>query len=73
VEFSFITNGLAAKFTNKTKGATSWTWSFGDGASSTARNPSHTYASPGVYTVTLTATGTNGATASATHPVSAGG
>ncbi len=73
VAFSFTVNGLAAKFTNKTKGAESWTWSFGDGASSTARNPSHTYASAGIYTVTLAATGTNGATASATHPVSTGG
>jgi glucose/arabinose dehydrogenase len=29
-------------------------WSFGDGSSSTAPNPSHTYASPGQYTATLT-------------------
>ncbi len=34
---------------------TSWLWTFGDGASSTARNPSHTYRSTGSYTVTLTA------------------
>ena len=35
---------------------TSWNWAFGDGATSTARNPLHVYAEPGVYTVTLTAT-----------------
>ena len=28
-------------------------WSFGDGNTSTAKNPMHTYTNPGVYTVTL--------------------
>ncbi len=37
-------------------GATSWSWSFGDGATSTDRNPVHTYAAPGEYTVTLDVT-----------------
>jgi PKD repeat protein len=32
---------------------TSWTWSFGDGTSSNLQNPTHTYASSGTYTVTL--------------------
>lgn len=32
---------------------TSWTWSFGDGSSSTDQNPSHTYSSAGTYHVTL--------------------
>ncbi len=30
-----------------------WNWDFGDGQTSTAQNPSHTYASTGSYTVTL--------------------
>jgi hypothetical protein len=34
----------------------SWFWNFGDGNSSTAQNPSHTYAAPGLYLVTLTIT-----------------
>ena len=34
---------------------TSWSWDFGDGNSSTDQNPSHTYASSGTYTVSLTA------------------
>ncbi len=48
---------LLVEFTDQswTGGApiTSWSWDFGDGATSTLRNPTHTYAQPGVYTVTL--------------------
>ncbi len=40
---------------------TSWAWDFGDGASSTERDPQHTYASAGSFTVSLTATGPGGA------------
>ena len=35
-------------------GATGWMWEFGDGETSTERNPVHTYAAPGTYTVALT-------------------
>ncbi|WP_372961503.1 PKD domain-containing protein [Methanoregula sp.] len=38
----------------------SWLWDFGDGTNSTQRNPSHTYALPGTYSVTLTATNSVG-------------
>ncbi|MCX6693839.1 MAG: PKD domain-containing protein [Methanomicrobiales archaeon] len=42
------------QFTDRsTGGPTSWQWDFGDGSISTQRNPSHTYAVPGTYTVTL--------------------
>lgn len=34
---------------------TNYTWDFGDGNTSIEENPSHTYSSPGIYTVTLTA------------------
>jgi PKD repeat protein len=35
---------------------TSWIWDFGDGSTSTAQNPTHTYLEPGTYEVSLTVT-----------------
>ena len=40
--------------------ATSWNWNFGDGQSSTLQNPSHTYAAPGCYDVTVSIQTTTG-------------
>ncbi len=40
--------------------ATSWQWDFGDGATSTERNPTHTFTATGTYHVTLTATNAYG-------------
>ena len=42
-------------FTNNSSNANSYQWDFGDGSTSTSTNPSHTYSSPGTYTVTLKA------------------
>jgi PKD repeat protein len=39
---------------------TSWSWDFGDTATSTAQNPSHAYLLKGIYTVSLTAKNSNG-------------
>lgn len=39
---------------------TSWNWNFGNNNTSTAQNPSHTYSSPGTYTVTLIVTNNYG-------------
>jgi PKD repeat protein len=44
-----------------THSPTTWAWSFGDGGTSTVKNPVHTYRTNGTYTVTLTATGAGGA------------
>lgn len=38
-----------------------WFWDFGDGKTSTSRNPSHVYSQPGIYTVSLTVTSGLGA------------
>ena len=46
---------LKVTFTDKSTGSpSSWKWSFGDGTSSTAKNPVHTYSKAGKYTVGLT-------------------
>lgn len=42
------------------QGTRSSLWDFGDGTTSTDANPVHTYPLPGVYSVTLTATGPSG-------------
>ena len=62
------TTPLAVQFTSKTTGTvTSYSWNFGDGATSSQTNPSHTYTSAGAWTVTLTITGPGGS-ASKTRP-----
>ena len=45
--------GATVRFTDTSIGATTWTWTFGDGRQSSVRNPSHTYAARGTYTATL--------------------
>lgn len=57
------TSGIApvnVQFTDTSSCATSWSWDFGDGATSTQQSPSHNYTQPGVYTVSLTASGPGG-------------
>ncbi|MGZ6642285.1 MAG: PKD domain-containing protein, partial [Solirubrobacteraceae bacterium] len=57
-------------FTGNTVGATSWSWDFGDGSpADTAQNPTHAYAAPGDYTVTLTASDGIAPDITATTPV----
>ncbi|WP_407355724.1 PKD domain-containing protein [Methanolobus sp. WCC5] len=61
---SNVTSGVApltVSFTDhSTESPTSWTWDFGDGNTSTEQNPTHTYSSPGSYTVSLTASNVHG-------------
>jgi len=47
----------------------SYLWNFGDGATASTANPSHAYATPGLYTATLTVTDNAGLLASATTVV----
>ncbi len=53
---------LTVNFTNLSQFAdpNSYLWDFGDGATSTAASPTHTYFQPGVYSVTLSATNITG-------------
>ncbi len=52
---------LTVQFSDESLGTvTSWLWSFGDGSTSTAQNPSHTYTATGSYTVSLTVTNSVG-------------
>jgi PKD repeat protein len=63
--YSFTKNGLTANFTDLSSdadgGVTGRSWSFGDGASSAATNPSHAFPQAGAYTVQLTASDASGA------------
>jgi PKD repeat protein len=49
-------NFLEVTFTNFSQNATSYVWDFGDGETSTEKDPVHVYAASGDYTVKLTAT-----------------
>ena len=70
--FDATVKGLTVTLANRTKGATAWSWTFGDGSGSSARNPSHTYATAGSYTIRLVVTG-DGGTDSVSRTVTVGG
>lgn len=57
-----IAVGASAFFTNTTTGdpPIAYQWNFGDGTTSTATDPSHSYAAPGSFNVTLIATNAAG-------------
>jgi PKD repeat protein len=53
---------LPVAFTDASTGAmTGRQWTFGDGTSSSAQHPAHTYSTPGTYAVSLTVSGPGGA------------
>jgi PKD repeat protein len=54
-DFDFSIDGFTASFFNATPDAESYVWNFGDGNTSTQAEPTHTYAAPGTYSVTLNA------------------
>jgi thermitase len=64
--FTYGCEGLTCQFTDTSTdpdgSVVAWSWSFGDGATSTGQDPAHTYAADGTYTVTLVVTDDDGAT-----------
>ena len=59
-----VCHGFTSTFTNTSTGASNYSWNFGNGNTSTATNPTYTYPVAGNYTITLTATSSNGCTQS---------
>lgn len=60
ISVSFVynkTGALTIRFTNRSTGVSSYKWDFGDGSTSTEKNPVHKYSKIGKYVVTLTGDG----------------
>ena len=74
-DFSVSCDALACTFTDESTdpdGADdieSWSWEFGDDATSTEQSPAHTYGAAGTYTVTLEVTDAAGASHSTSTDV----
>jgi PKD repeat protein len=64
--------GQEVQFLDNSQGSpTSWSWDFGDGGKTTAKNPTHTYSQAGAYSVKLVISdGTNSSTKSKSLTVS---
>lgn len=64
-DFTVVSDGLAVRFTDGSSDpdgeVVERVWDFGDGRTSTATNPDHTYATAGTYLVKLTVTDDAGA------------
>lgn len=72
VSDSVLCDAGLVNFTDSTTSSepiTSYSWNFGDGGSSTEQQPSHYYATPGSYDVTLTTSTQSGCVNSYTKPM----
>lgn len=58
--FTYVADGLTVTFSNVSKDADTYAWEFGDGQVSDQKDPVHTYAAAGTYTVKLTAKNAGG-------------
>ena len=64
--FNGLKSGEEIEFTNCSTNSNSSFWDFGDGNTSTQKNPTHTYAFGGTYEVQLTVSNSGGASESGT-------
>ncbi len=64
---------LLANFTNTSTDYSTSFWDFGDGSTSTARNPSHFYSTVGTFTAVLTVTGASGCTSQKSMKITVNG
>jgi PKD repeat protein len=69
VSSSSICYGSSMQFTNTSAGASSWSWNFGDGNTSSLQDPAHLYQNAGQFSVSLIVHDTLGCTASYSLPV----
>ncbi len=74
--FTFTVNNYTVNFTDQSSDSdgsiVSWLWNFGDGNTSSAQNPVHTYATDGIYNVSLTVTDDGNATGNVSKNVAIG-
>ncbi|SHF78760.1 PKD domain-containing protein [Arenibacter palladensis] len=59
-DFQFAVDGSVVTFNGTVENATSISWDFGDGATSSEEDPVYAYSSPGTYNVIMTVSGENG-------------
>jgi PKD repeat protein len=59
-DFQFLVEGSVVTFNGTVENATSITWDFGDGSSSSEEDPVYAFSSPGTYNVIMTVSGENG-------------
>ena len=71
--YSYEATDLTVQFTNTSNAAAiNFSWTFGDGNTSTEESPSHTYASAGTYDVTLSTNDGQGNEAAETKTITVG-
>jgi gliding motility-associated-like protein len=66
---STVCNGQEVQFTNSSSGGDTYSWDFGDGGTSAESHPTHAYAEPGTYVVTLVMSDSHGCSPSDTATI----